>query len=97
MTSDYLTVGKRVLPEAEWIVGDALTYASEQPYDIAYGNPPFGKIKTSEAITGSYWASEFEYKEITHGASLTSYGVWIVLQGSAGFVYSGARCYETHE
>jgi len=97
LNPDYVQIGMRVLPEAEWIVGDALIYVSEQPYDIVYGNPPFGKIKTSEAATGSYRGSEFEYKVITHGASLAPYGVWIVPQGSAGFVYSGARCYERQE
>lgn len=85
------------MPEAEWIVGDALTYVSEQPYDIVYGNPPFSKIKTSEALTRAYRGSEFEYKVIAHGASLADYGVWIVPQGLAGFVYSGARCYERQE
>lgn len=97
LNPDYVQVGMRVLPEAEWIVGDALTFTSEQPYDIVYGNPPFGKIQTSEAAKGSYKGSEFEYKVITHGASLAPYGVWIVPQGSAGFVYSGARYYERRE
>lgn len=97
LNPDYVQIGKRVLPEAEWIIGDALTFTSEQPYDIVYGNPPFGKIKTSEVTTGSYMGSEFEYKVITHGASLAPYGVWIVPQGSAGFVYSGAHFYERRE
>ncbi|MGX9273531.1 hypothetical protein ACWXWK_10480 [Pantoea ananatis] len=97
LNPDYLQIGMRVLTEAEWNIGDALTYVSEQRYDIIYGNPPFGKIKTSEAATGSYRGSEFEYKVITHGASLADYGVWIVPQGSAGFVYSGVRCYERQE
>ncbi len=34
---------------------------------------------------------------IEHGSTLAPYGVWIVPQGSAGFVYSGARCYERRE
>lgn len=97
LNPDYVQIGKRVLPEAEWIVGDALQYTSNERYDIVYGNPPFGKIKTSEAATGSYKGSEFEYKVITHGASLADYGVWIVPQGSAGFVYSGAQYYERME
>jgi len=57
----------------------------------------FGTIKTSQAATGSYRGSEFEYKVITHGATLAWYGVWIVPQGSAGFVYSGARHYDRRD
>lgn len=87
----------RVLPEAEWIVGDALQYSTSERYDVVYGNPPFGKIKTSEAITGRYTGTEFEYKVITHGATLAPYGVWIVPQGSAGFQYSGVHCCERRD
>ena len=97
LNPEYVMIGKRVLPQAEWICGDALTYTSMTPYDVVYGNPPFGKIKTSGAATGSYSGSEFEYKVIAHGGCLAPYGVWIVPQGSAGFVYSGARCFERRE
>ncbi|WP_320337779.1 MULTISPECIES: class I SAM-dependent methyltransferase [Citrobacter] len=86
--------GKRVLPQAEWITTDALQYVPNQFYDISYGNPPFGKINTSEARTGDYTGSEFEYKIITHAKSFASMGVYIVPQGSAGFKYSGNRYYD---
>lgn len=97
LNPEYVEIGKRVLPEAEWICGDALQYVSNERYDVVYGNPPFGKINTSEAHTGSYTGGEFEYKIIEHGSTLSDYGVWIVPQGSAGFVYSGARYYERRE
>ncbi|WP_288492969.1 methyltransferase [uncultured Pantoea sp.] len=97
LNPDYVAVGKRVLPEAEWVCMDALKYTSTKSYDIVYGNPPFGKISTSTIQTGSYSGGEFEYKVITHGASLAWYGVWIVPQGSAGFVYSGAQYYDRRE
>jgi len=97
LNPEYVIIKKRVLPDAEWICGDVLTYTSERSYDVVYGNPPFGKIKTSEAVTGSYSGSEFEYKIITHGSIFAPYGVWIVPQGSAGFVYSGAQYYERRE
>ncbi len=70
LNPEYVMIGQRVLPEAEWIVGDALQYSTSERYDVVYGNPPFGKIKTSEAITGRYTGTEFEYKVITHGAGL---------------------------
>lgn len=48
LNPDYVQVGMRVLPEAEWIIGDALTYVSEQSYDIVlFMAIHFGKIKTS--------------------------------------------------
>nr|WP_109217085.1 methyltransferase [Klebsiella pneumoniae] len=97
LNPEYVMIGQRVLPEAEWIVGDALQYSTSERYDVVYGNPPFGKIKTSEAITGRYTGTEFEYKVITHGATLAPYGVWIVPQGSAGFQYSGVHCCERRD
>ncbi|HHP1265934.1 TPA: methyltransferase, partial [Enterobacter roggenkampii] len=66
-------------------------------FDCVYGNPPFGKVKTSDDYVGSYTGSEFEYKVIQYGSAFSDYGVWIVPQGSAGFVYSGARYYERRE
>lgn len=94
---EYVLIGKRVLPEAEWITGDALQYNPDRFYSVAYGNPPFGKINTSQAYTGRYTGSEFEYKVIDHASKFSSVGVWIVPQGSAGFVYSGAQYYDRRE
>ncbi|HDT1120308.1 methyltransferase [Enterobacter roggenkampii] len=94
LNPEYVMIGKRVLLEAEWIIGDALQYSSDRFYDVAYGNPPFGKINTSDAYTGRYSGSEFEYKVIEHASTFSSYGAWIVPQGSAGFKYSGHRYYD---
>lgn len=88
-------IGKRILPEAEWITGDALQYSPDRFYDVAYGNPPFGKINTSEAYTGCYKGSEFEYKVIEHACTFSSFGAWLVPQGSAGFKYSGRHNTDT--
>ncbi|WPO93708.1 methyltransferase [Buttiauxella sp. HR94] len=97
LNPEYVMIGKRVLPQAEWICMDALAYTASEPFDIVYGNPPFGKIKTSEMQTGKYSGLEFEYKVIEHGSTLAPYGVWIVPQSSAGFVYSGVHCYDRKE
>lgn len=87
-------IGKRVLPEAEWITGDVLQYSADRFYQVAYGNPPFGKISTSKAFKGRYKGSEFENKVIEHASTFASYGARIVLQGSAGFKYFGHRYYD---
>lgn len=94
LNPEYVKIGKRVLPEAEWITGDALQYSPDRFYNVANGNPPFGKISTSTAYIGRYKGSKFEYKVIEHASAFASYGAWIVPQGSAGFVYSGVHCYE---
>ncbi|MEN4636200.1 methyltransferase [Pantoea agglomerans] len=94
LNPEYVLIGKRVLPEAEWVCGDALQYTTDTLYNVVYGNPPFGRINTSDISTGSYRGSEFEYKVITHGGTLAPYGVWLVPQGSAGFVYSGANYFD---
>ncbi|EPV6135192.1 methyltransferase [Escherichia coli] len=94
LNPEYVLIGKRVLPQAEWITGDALQYTPDRFYRVAYGNPPFGKIKTSEAYTGRYTGSEFEYKIIDRAREYSSYGTWIVPQGSAGFKYSGHTYYD---
>ena len=97
LNPEYVLIGKRVLPEAEWITADALQYTPDRFYRVAYGNPPFGKINTSESYTGVYTGTEFEYKVIDHASKFASMGVWIVPQGSAGFVYSGAQYYDRRE
>ncbi|HED2478343.1 methyltransferase [Citrobacter sp. FDAARGOS_156] len=94
LNPEYVLIGKRVLPQAEWIKGDALQYTPYRFYRAAYGNPPFGKIKTSEAYTGRYTGSEFEYKIIDRAREYSSFGTWIVPQGSAGFKYSGHTYYD---
>lgn len=38
LNPEYVMIGKRVLPDAEWIIGDALQYSSDRFYDVAYGN-----------------------------------------------------------
>ncbi|WP_019076456.1 methyltransferase [Citrobacter sp. wls758] len=94
LNPEYVLIGKRVLPQAEWITGDALQYVPDRFYRVAYGNPPFGKIKTSVAYTGRYMGSEFEYKIIDRAREYSSFGAWIVPQGSAGFKYSGHTYYD---
>lgn len=37
LNPEDVMIGKRVLPEAEWIIGDALQYSPDRFYDVAYG------------------------------------------------------------
>ncbi|WP_039296710.1 methyltransferase, partial [Cedecea neteri] len=60
LNPEYVMTGQGIFPEAERICADVLQYSTSELFDIDYGNPPFGKIKVSEAVTGSYtWAANF--------------------------------------
>lgn len=86
----YYQIGKRIVPEADWILGDALMFETEQKFDLAISNPPFGKIKTSDYDGLFYKGAEFEYKIIEKAAQIAEYGVFILPQHSANFRYSGS-------
>ena len=93
---DYAEIGKRIVPEADWIVMDALQFSTETLFEQCISNPPYGKIKTSD-VQLEYTGSEFEYKIISKASTIAQYGTFILPQRSAGFVYSGRRFYERDE
>lgn len=85
---DYVNVGKRILPEANWICADALSYEFDRQFDMAISNPPFGKIKTSD-WKGKYTGSEFEYKVYDKASQIADFSAFIIPAKSAGFIQSG--------
>lgn len=89
MNPEYAEVGKRVLPEAEWIVGDVFTLGDLGRFDVAISNPPFGSVKTGSSFSGQYTGARFEYKVIEVASKLAKYGAFIIPQTSAPFRYSG--------
>lgn len=94
---DYVRVGKAVLPRATWICVDAFdvdAYRALGPFDCVIANPPFGRIKTGGDHFGRYTGGLFEFRLIELAASLSTYGVFIVPQGSAPFRYSGRSHFE---
>ena len=95
LNPEYLKVGKRVLPEANWILGDALLFNGDSKFDVCISNPPFGVIKTSD-YKGKYKGSEFEYKVIDHASEIARHGMFIIPQLSAGFKLSGNRTFELY-
>lgn len=91
----FVAVGRKVLPEAEWITGDVLTVLEMDlgRFDTAIANPPFGRI----ASTGKgprYRGRQFEYHVIDIAADLARHGAFIVPQASAPFRYSGQPCFQ---
>lgn len=95
---EFVEVGKKILPEAKWILGDVTDeklIKSLGKFTCAIGNPPYGKIKTfNDSKWLKYKGSEFEYKVIEVGSYLAKYGVFLIPQMSAPFNYSGNGKYE---
>lgn len=93
---DFVKVGKKILPEANWILGDVLDEGlikSLGTFDNVISNPPFGKIKTGNQKEWlNYKGSEFEYKVIEIGSYLAKHkGTFILPQLSCPFRISGMR------
>jgi hypothetical protein len=92
---EYVKVGKRLLPDANWIWADVFT-AELGRFDTAISNPPFGAIK-GDKFNGKYSGSQFEYKVIERASQIADYGVFILPQMSAPFRYSGERNFREEE
>jgi hypothetical protein len=90
---EYAEVGKRVMPDAEWIVADVFSIEDIGRFSWAISNPPFGAIKTGSAFEGNYTGAKFEYKVIELASRLAEWGTFIVPQTSAPFRYSGRQTY----
>lgn len=93
LNADYAAVGKRVLPEAEWVVSDAFSLEGLGHFDVAISNPPFGTVRTGAANRGRYTGASFEYKLIEVASKMADHGVFIVPQQSAPFRYSGRQSF----
>ena len=67
----YCEVGRKLVPEARWINADVFDWRELDlgRYDIAIGNPPFGRVRRS-ANGPRYRGSEFEFHVIDIAAEL---------------------------
>lgn len=85
---DYVSVGRKVLPEAEWICGDVFDLPpSIGKFDFAIANPPFGKGGPIKGVT-------LDLNVVAVASRLAEYGVFILPQMSCPFRYSGQQNYE---
>ena len=91
----YVTVGRRVMPDAQWIHADVFK-AELGRYSFAISNPPFGAIP-APTFTGRYTGGQFEYKLIELASRIADYGAFILPQTSAPFRYSGQPCFQQDE
>lgn len=91
----YVEVGKKLLPEANWINASIFDYKTFGHFDQVISNPPFGNIKTgidAELLKDfKYKGKEFEFITIEIGEYVADYGTFLIPQGSTPFKYSGSQ------
>ncbi|MFE2530167.1 methyltransferase [Streptomyces sp. NPDC059382] len=95
---EYVRVGRKILPEATWILGDVFDVPSMGlgRFDMAIGNPPYGAVARAGRNAPRYTGSRFEYHVIDIAAEVARNGVFLIPQESAPFRLSG-RPYYTQE
>jgi hypothetical protein len=92
LNPDYAAVGRKIVPEAEWIVASVFDLPRLGRFDFAIGNPPFGATPKGGKAP-RYTGGEFEYHVIDIASDLADWGVFIIPQMSAPFEYSGRQNY----
>jgi SAM-dependent methyltransferase len=92
--ADYVSAGRRVMPQAHWIEADVfdLDLSKLGLFDCVIANPPFGRVP-AEGFQGRYTGSDFEYRVIELASHCASHGVFLLPQGSAPFKLSGQPYY----
>lgn len=86
---DYAAVGRKLLPEARWIVGDVFDLPTDLGhFDAAISNPPFGIVKRTRSAP-RFTGRPFEIHVIDIASDLADWGAFIIPQASAPFRYSG--------
>ena len=93
---DYARIGRRILPDALWIVASVFDLADLGRFDWAISNPPFGSIAAA-GFEGRYTGSKFEYRLIEIASKLADFGAFILPQMSAPFRFSGQQTYQQDE
>lgn len=93
LNEQYAAVGRKLVPEAEWIVSSVFDHARLGDFDHAVSNPPFGKIER-DGDAPRYKGGEFEYHVIDIAAHHAEFGTFIVPQQSAGFHLSSDYGYK---
>lgn len=94
----YARIGRRIVPEAEWLVCSAFDPRVLQlgRFAWAISNPPFGRIKADD-YAGPYKGGDFEYKVIELASRIADFGAFIIPQMSAPFRLSGQQIYSHEE
>lgn len=99
---DYVEVGKKLLPDANWICGSLENWEELEElgkFDLVISNPPWGRGLPSmrNVIAPRYKGAVAEFKVMDIAERLGSNIVFLMPQQSAGFKYSGCREYEQYK
>jgi SAM-dependent methyltransferase len=91
---DYVRIGRKLLPEANWICADIFDIWRDLPrdFDSVIGNPPFGRVMTDRKAP-RYTGAECELKILDIASHLATYGTFILPQSSTPFRFSGVPYY----
>lgn len=87
LNPEYVEVGKRVLPEANWVEGSVLDerlISDIGTFDAAISNPPFGNIQ-GEADWLNYQGSQFQLKVIEIANRIAGAGTFIIPPGFSNY------------
>ena len=80
----YVAVGKKMLPEAEWVLANVFALPDLGRFDVAVSNPPFGNLKRCGAGP-RYLGSKFEYHVIDLAGTLADQGAFLIPRMSVPF------------
>lgn len=82
---DYAAVGRKLLPEATWIVADALAVLDLGRFDWVISNPPFGRLQG---------VANFDLAIVEAAERYADNGTFILPAGSVPWAYSGRPSFE---
>lgn len=91
LNPDYAAVGRKVVPDAEWIVCGVQDLPALGRFDIAISNPPFGTVSK---ISGPRYKGVADLAVIDIASDIADFGAFIIPQMSSPFEYSGKPCYQ---
>lgn len=100
---DYAAVARRLLPDAEVIVGsmydrDLMNELASRKFDTCISNPPFGSFSRSASDRAPrYKGADAHYDCIDIASDLADAGVFILPQTAVPFVYSGRQGFRRNE
>jgi len=94
LNPDYVTVGRKIFPEATWICASVETALDLGRFTVAVSNPPFGK---TAKIKGPRYSGEDDLAVIDIASQIAEYGTFILPQISCPFEYSGKRHYRERQ
>lgn len=91
---EYVAVGRKVLPEAEWICASVEGLPNLGHFDMAVSNPPFGSVVK---IAGPKYRGVADLAVIDIASTVADFGTFIIPQMSAPFEYSGVPTYKRRQ